>query len=96
LGQGTIFSKLWSRVAEGIGGTLVSNIKERIQSYANRLLKKLVQVAISITILALGLVYVTLGFVKAAATLIPEWASYLLVGTVLILFGFLSAKLAMK
>ena len=75
---------------------MVSNIRERIQDYINRLLKRAVQAAISITVLAVGFVYVTLGFVKAAATLIPEWSSFLLVGTLLILFGVLSAKLAMK
>ena len=88
----TIFSRIWSRIF----GTVASNIRERIQDYISRLLKKFVQAAISIAILTLGLVYVTLGFVKAAATLIPEWSSFLLVGTLLILFGVLSAKLAMK
>ena len=88
----TIFSRIWSRIF----GTVASSIRERIQDYISRLLKKFVQAAISITILAVGFVYVTLGFVKAAATLIPEWSSFLLVGTLLILFGVLSAKLAMK
>ncbi len=88
----TIFSRIWSRIC----GSVASNIRERIQDYINRLLKKAVQAAISITVLAVGFVYVTLGFVKAAATLIPEWSSFLLVGTLLILFGVLSAKLAMK
>ena len=88
----TIFSRIWSRIC----GSVASNIRERIQDYVSRLLKKFVQAAISIAILTLGFVYVTLGFVKAAATLIPEWSSFLLVGTLLILFGVLSAKLALK
>ena len=92
MNQETIFSRIWSRIC----GTVAENVRERIQNYINGLLKKFVRAAISITILTLGFVYVTLGFVKAVATLIPEWSSFLLVGTLLILFGVLSAKLAMK
>ena len=75
---------------------VASNVRARIEGYIGRLLKKSIRVTISIAILTLGLVYVTLGFVKAAATLIPEWSSFLLVGTLLILFGVLSAKLTTK
>jgi len=96
LSQGSILSKLWSSVAERLSSTLVKSIRERVQGYVSGLFKKFVQATLCIIVLSIGLVYVTLGFVKAAAILIPEWASFLLVGTLLILFGFLSMKLALK
>jgi len=74
----------------------IDSVKEMAWVYLRILFRKMALFALALTLFLIGFVYVTFGLVKALATIIPEWASLIVIGTVILALGYILFRQASK
>ncbi len=74
----------------------IDSVKEMAWVYLRILFRKMALFALALTLFLIGFVYVTFGLVKALATMIPEWASLIVIGVVISALGYILFRQASK
>jgi len=87
--QKSIFDTVKDIVFHYFENLIVGAVKEKVSEYVSALVRMLALLAIALIFLFIGFIYVTFGIMKALATVIPEWASLIIVGLGLLALGYL-------
>jgi archaeosine synthase len=71
-------------------------IRNLLQQYLQKLVRKIAIAIAGLSLLILGLLYLTLAVIDVLATQIPHWAAYAVVGIIAVVIGYAALKTASK
>jgi hypothetical protein len=87
--QKSIFGTVKEKVFDYLESLIVGAVKEKINEFIRAFLRMLILLAATLTFFLIGFIYVTLGIIKALTIVIPEWASLIVIGLIILVLGYI-------
>ncbi len=86
--QKSIFGTVKEKVFDYLENLIVGAVKEKINEFIRTFFRMLILLAVAFTFFLIGFIYVTFGIIKALTIVIPEWASLIVVGLIILVLGY--------